>query len=392
MKKIVAINTVNYGSTGNMMLNLAEQSRKSGFECYTFCQDGHAQLKGIAGNEFIGDWKEKRLSDALNTLIGSQGSLNKCGTKRFLKRLDELQPDLIHLHNLHSNFINLDMLFSYLKTKDIPVVWTLHDCWAFTGHCPHFVTAGCERWKTGCHDCPLYREYPATLIDRSAVMYEKKKAMFNGVGNMSLVVPSQWMGRFLPDSFLKDYSYQVIYNGIDQTVFSPKTNSFRQTHNLEDKYLILTVAFPWTEQKGLDRVLHLADQLDDDYQIVMIGAENISHDRILCIPRTNNAAALAEIYTAADVLLNASRVESFGLTNIEALACGTPVISYGAGGNIETFDETCGRLVTDDTLLPTVYDLRKNPLFGEACRIFAKRFSLQNMYDAYLDLYQKMIG
>ncbi|MBR3128869.1 MAG: glycosyltransferase, partial [Solobacterium sp.] len=376
MKTIVGINTVNYGSTGKLMLGLAEQARRSGYEYRTFCQDGHAQIKGIPGNAFIGSWVEKRISDAINTMTGYQGALNHFGTNAFLKKLDHIHPDLIHLHNLHSNFVNLDALFAYIKKNNIPVVWTLHDCWAFTGHCPHFITAGCTRWQTGCHDCPLYREYPAAIKDRSREMYARKKEMFTGIENMELAVPSKWMQSFLPDSFLKEYPSQVIYNGIDLNLFQPREGSFCRDHHLEDKFIILAVAFPWTEQKGLDRMLALADRLDDSWQIVLVGIDHVENEKILCIPRTADQKQLTEIYTAADVLINPSRVESFGLVNVEALACGTPVISYGAGGNIETFDDSCGRLVNDDNLVEVLHDMKEKQMPAQACIEYARRFDL----------------
>ncbi|MBR0214380.1 MAG: glycosyltransferase [Solobacterium sp.] len=391
MKTIVGINTVNYGSTGKLMLGLAEQARASGCVYKTFCQDGHAQIKGIPDNSFIGTWVEKRISDAVNTVTGYQGALNHFGTNAFLKELDRISPDLIHLHNLHSNFINLESLFAYIKKRDIPVIWTLHDCWAFTGHCPHFVTAGCELWKTGCHDCPLYREYPAVMTDRSVRMYEKKKQMFTGIPKMTLTVPSEWMRRFLPDSFLCEYPSRVIYNGIDRNVFRPVSSAFRKRYSLEGRFIVLAVAFPWTNQKGLDRMLSLAEQLDDTFQLVMVGTEKTGSDRILCIPRTASQQELAEIYSAADVLINPSRVESFGLVNAEALACGTPVLSYGAGGNVETFDSSCGRLVNDSNLTVTLNEMKNRPLSPEACREYSRRFDLKTMYENYLSLYEQML-
>ena len=393
LKKIVGINTVNYGSTGKLMLGLAEQARNDGFSYWTFCQDGHAQIRDIPGHAFIGNWVEKRLSDAVNTVTGCQGALNCFGTKQFLQELDQIQPDLIHLHNLHSNFINLHQLFSYIKDRNIPVVWTLHDCWAFTGHCPHFVTVSCDKWKTSCHDCPLYREYPSALVDRSKQMYTKKKNMFTGVTNMKLVTPSKWMQDFLPDSFLREYPSQVIYNGIDLNVFRYRNSTFRQEHALEDKFIILGVASPWTNQKGLDRMERLAGQLDDSCRIVLVGTKHTDSDRIICVPRTSDQRELAGIYSSANVLLNPSRVESFGLVNVEALACGTPVLSYGAGGNAETFDDSCGRLVTDDTVLAVIHDLQHNNMIPkENCMAFTQRFDIRTMYRQYLELYQNMLN
>ena len=266
-------------------------------------------------------------------LLDNEGFNCKRRTRTFLKWAEEYDPDLLWLHNLHGYYINVEMLFDWIKSRpQMEVRWTLHDCWAFTGHCSHFSYVNCDRWKTCCEKCVQIEQYPKAYKDRSRENYVRKKKAFCGVKNLTLIVPSKWLKKNVEKSFLKEYPIEVRYNTVDETVFKRTESDFRQKHNLEGKTIVLGVASIWTERKGLSDFVELRAMLDETYAIVLVGltdkqAQSLPPD-IICIARTNSKQELAEIYTAADVFINPSREETFGLTTLEALSCGTPAIVY----------------------------------------------------------------
>ncbi len=393
MKTIVEINSYNFASTGKIMLGIADTARKQGYCVITFNPSGNSQKKGISGNKTIGNIFERQLSSKINYYTGKQGRLNYYGTKKLLRDMDNIKPDIIHFHNLHSNYVNLKMLFDYINAHNIKVVWTLHDCWAFTGHCPYFDIARCEKWKTACHDCAMYKEYPASRTDTSASEYEFKKRLFTGVKSMNIVTPSQWLADLTKQSFLKEYPVQVIFNGINLEKFHSGNSDFRDKYHLNGKFIVLGVAFSWGERKGQDRFEKLAEQLDDRFQIVMVGIneQNVKSEKIICIKKTDNQEQLAEIYSAADVLLNPTREDNFPTVNIEALACGTPVLSYGAGGSAEAFDEKSGMVVSDETVVPVLDKLFYENFKSEDCVNRGEQFEQELKFQEYVKLYDKLL-
>jgi glycosyltransferase involved in cell wall biosynthesis len=266
----VEINSTNIGSTGTIMLQLAENACEKGYDiCVSYPQSRENAIKHKSKDLTIGNRISRNLHLRIATLTGASGCLSRISTKLYLRKLNQTKPKLLHLHNLHNSYINLPTLFGYIKRNNIPVVWTLHDCWAFTGHCPHFDMIGCEKWKTGCYACPRHREYPKSYVDNSRYMYYLKKKWFTGVQNMTIVTPSQWLADLVKQSYLKDYPVQVINNGIDLSVFRPQESNFRKQYGIPaDKKIILGVAFGWGERKGLDVFLELAKRLDGGYQIV----------------------------------------------------------------------------------------------------------------------------
>jgi glycosyltransferase involved in cell wall biosynthesis len=299
---------------------------------------------------------------ALTKLTDLHGFGSRMATWRFIEKVKALDPDIIHLHNIHGYYINVEILFDYLKKAGKPVVWTLHDCWAFTGHCSYFDYAGCDRWKTGCFSCPQKRDYPESLlIDNSRNNYSKKKAVFNGVKNLTIVTPSKWLADLVRQSFLAEYPVQVINNGIDLDVFRPVSGDFKQKQHLEGKHIILGLASIWDRRKGLKHFVAMAPGLRADETIVLIGlSEQQIRDLppgILGIPRTNSAGELAEIYSAADVFVNPTSEDNFPTTNLESLACGTPVITFDTGGSVESISPGCGIVVKkeeSETLLDRI--------------------------------------
>ena len=394
---ILEINTVNFGSTGKIMKGIAAIAREKGdhvWLCYP--KYDMNQKNRVEGDILIGN----RLSFYLHLKITAYLGLNGCGsvlsTFRFLREVDRLNIDAIHLHNLHNSYINLPILFRYLKRKRIPVIWTLHDCWAFTGQCPHFAVAKCAKWKKGCHHCPQTNLYPSSHVDRTRLMWKLKRKWFTGIENMTIVTPSQWLTDLVKQSYLKDYPVKVIHNGIDLSVFKPTASDFRERHGIPtDKPILLGVAFGWGERKGLDVFVKLAQDLGDAYQIVLVGTDDridaLLPANIISIHRTQDQHELAEIYSAADVFVNPTREEVLGLVNIEANACGTPVITFKSGGSPECIDTTSGAVVECDDVeemkLEIIRACTKRPYCAEKCRSRAEQFDANKVYQEYLNLY-----
>jgi putative colanic acid biosynthesis glycosyltransferase len=337
--KVLQINTVcGVGSVGRIVRQIHEALREKGHESYIAY--GRKPL-GCDGAIRIGGDLDVYFQVFLTRVFDLHGFGSKKATKKFLKIVEEINPDIIHLHNIHGYYLNIEVLFDFLKSFDKPVVWTLHDCWAFTGHCSYFTYAKCERWKTGCYSCPEKKSYPRSVIfDNSKSNYARKKKAFTGAKNMTLVTPSQWLAGLVKESFLRDYPVQVIPNGIDTEVFKPTPSDFKKRYGLDGKFLILGVANVWEKRKGFDYFLDLSKYLSDDEIIVLVGLsdERIKNlpNNIIGIKRTNSAKELSEIYTAADVFFNPTLEDNYPTVNLEAQACGTYVITFDSGGAKET--------------------------------------------------------
>ena len=273
-------------------------------------------------------------------LADGAGFGSKHTTKAFVKWIKEYNPDVIHLHNLHGYYINIEILFDYLKTCQKKIIWTLHDCWSFPGHSAYSDAIGCEKWQSGCNKCPQIKEYPKSVIDNSKRNWEKKRNIFSNIPNMTIVTPSKWLAELVKKSFLGDYPIKVIHNGIDTSQFKPLKNDFKKIHGIEDKFMVLGVATAWNDMKGYADFLKLSDMLDDDCKLVMVGLTDEQINRlppkILGIKRTASVEELAYIYSAADVFVNLSYCENYPTVNLEARACQTPVITYNTGGSPES--------------------------------------------------------
>lgn len=334
--RILFINSVcGIRSTGRICTDLATELEAQGHECkiaYGRVDEVPEKFQKYALR--IGTDMDLKLHALKTRLFDRHGFGSKKATKAFLRWADEFDPQLLWLHNLHGYYINIELLFDWIKSRPhMEVKWTLHDCWAFTGHCPHFTVANCSRWKSGCRNCPQKRGYPSSiLLDNSRQNYLRKKAAFCGVKSMSLISPSNWLAGLVKQSFLKDYPLEVCYNTVDREVFKPRAGNFRAVHNLEDKKIVLGVSSMWDERKGLYDFFKLADMLSDNWRIVLVGLSDAQlkdlKPNILGFPRTNNTRELAEIYSAADVFFNPSIEETFGMTSLEAMCCGTKAIVY----------------------------------------------------------------
>ena len=343
--KVVQINTFPYKATGSIMMNIHNKLLEEQYDSYVVWGRGRA-----AQNEHeiaILDEFGVKLHGIYTRITDKTGFASKKVTRELINKLQQIEPDIIHLHNIHGYYLNIELLFNYIRNNNIKVVWTLHDCWAFTGHCAYFDMVGCEKWKTGCHDCEQKKTYPSSLIkDNSYWNWEKKRSLFTNL-NITLVTPCKWLKNIVKQSFLKEYPVEVIYNGIDLNTFHPEKTDFEEKYNLQGKYVILGVASEWTERKGLKDFLKLEEMLDRiKYKIVLVGLtqKQIKElpDSIVGIERTQNVQELVGIYTRANVFFNPTYEDNFPTTNLEAIACGTPVITYNTGGSPETISEKTG--------------------------------------------------
>lgn len=395
---ILYINAVNYGSTGTIMKQMSEIARSAGYA--TYCAIA-GEKTGSDQNDclIISSYTVRRINEILDKLVSIRGYDSFFSTLFFLKKISQLNPRIIHLHNLHSNYINLPLLFRYIKKRKIKTIWTLHDCWAFTGRCPHFLALSCEKWKTGCHKCeyPL-NSYPVAIHNRTSFMWEKKKKWFTGVDDLTIVTPSEWLASMVQQSFLNCYPIKVINNGIDLSIYKRTHSNFREKYHIaHDSHIILGVAFGWNYRKGLDSFIELSRKMDcEKYTVVLVGTdasvETALPQNIISIRKTNNQQELAEIYSAADVFVNPTREDTFPTVNIEALACGTPVITYRTGGSPEILDNTCGCVVAcndiDGLEKQIRYICESHPFTSEMCERRAKMYSKNDMLKKYINLYQ----
>ena len=389
--KVFEINTVcGYGSTGRIVNGIYDTLKARGDDCFVAygrkeAPDGYAKICLDSAPEVYA-----------HALLAKTVDMDGCGSRRatakLIRKLEEYQPDVIHLHNLHGYYLNIKMLFRYLAEKEIPVVWTLHDCWSFTGTCFHFEYIGCDRWKSHCHDCP--KRQHGLCRDGSKEMFTLKKDLFTGVKNMTVVTPSQWLADLAKQSYLSKYPVRVIHNGIRLSDFKPTPC----TRDFGGKRVVLGVASVWTPTKGLDTLIRLADSLGEAYQVVVVGLNDRQlkalPDSVMGIKRTNSIQELAELYSAADVFVNPTMADNYPTTNLEALACGTQVITYRTGGSPESVDETCGAVVAqgdEEALRAEIIRLCDAPRSAEACLNRARSFDQADRFGEYADLFRDLV-
>lgn len=394
---IAMINCGLVGSTGKIMLQIADCAVENG---HNVCLVASAlpvnkTVKTKHKVLFIGSELTRKINVALGRITGFTNCFAYFATKRVLKQLDSFNPDLIHLHNLHESYINLPLLFKYIKKKNIKIVWTLHDCWDFTGHCSYCDRAGCDKWKTYCYNCPNYKDYPISLIDNSKYMYRLKNKWFKGIENLTIVTPSNWLAGLVKQSFLKDYPVKVINNGIDLSVFKPTDGDFRQKYGLENKFILLGVAFGWGKKKGLDVFIELSKRFDEKFQIVLVGTDDnvdkLLPENIISVHRTHNQTELAEIYSAADLFINPTREDNYPTVNMEAIACGTPVLTFNTGGSPELVSSNTGSIVECDDIFSLKNEIIRicndKPFSTEACIEASNSFNNKHKFKDYVELY-----
>ena len=393
MSRLLQINvTANWGSTGKIAESIGISAINQGWESYLaygrYSNPSQSQLIPI-GTSLDTYWHY-----GMQRIMDNEGLCSVQATMKLVKKIQEIKPDVVQLHNIHDHYLNYRILFEYLNQTDIKVVWTFHDCWAFTGHCFHFVTKGCEKWKTGCHHCPLRNEYPKTFMDNSSRNYELKKKLFTANQNLIIVPCSEWMEGFVKESFLKDKKIITIHNGVDIDTFAPIPLLRRN-----DKFRIIAVSSVWTKAKGLYDIYRLREMLPAEVEIMMVGLSEKQlktlPDGINGIQRTQNVQELVRLYNEADVLINPTYADTFPTVNLEALACGTPVITYQTGGSPEAVDEKTGFVIPQgdvNALFNAILKVRDGNIKREDCRKRAVNlYDKNSCYSKYIDLYNSLL-
>lgn len=344
--KYVQINTYYKGSsTATIMKGIHAELKKQGVDSYMFWGRSHETIN--ENEQCFASKTGVYWHGVMARLTDRAGFYSKRDTARLLERLDEIDPDVVHLHNIHGYYVNIEMLFGWLATHRCQVKWTLHDCWALTGHCAYFTYAKCVQWQSHCaylEPCPQLDTYPKTFCKSNCARnYEDKKRIFTSVPpeRMTLITPSQWLADLVGQSFLKDYPVEVRHNTIDKSVFKPTPSDFRERYGIGDRFMILGVASPWTERKGLSDFVRLAGELDSEkYAIVLVGLSKKQikgmPETIVGLTRTDSPHELVGIYSTADVFFNPTVEDNYPTVNLEAEACGTPVVTYDTGGCGET--------------------------------------------------------
>jgi putative colanic acid biosynthesis glycosyltransferase len=393
----------NKGSVGRIAEQIGDTVLENGWESYvTYARESNPSTSKTLkiGSKYDVYWHgiETRIFD--NHCFSSRSATNG-----LIKMIKEIKPDVIHMHHLHGYYINIEILFKYLKESELPLVWTFHDCWSFTGHCAYFEYVGCDKWKTQCYDCEQKNEYPKSLIfDRSRQNYIDKKRIFNSVDNMTIVPVSNWLEEKVKESFLKDIPCRVIQNGIDLDMFYPRGSrqAIQVKLRLKGKFMILGVASTWEKRKGLDEFVKLSKLIEIDiFVIVLIGLSESQikslPENIIGIQRTENVGQLADFYSAADVFLNPTLEDTFPTTNLESLACGTPVITYRTGGSVESVNIDTGLVVEQGDvsgLMKAINNIRDNgkEFYSDNCRKSAiKNFDKRIKFNDYFELYTEIL-
>lgn len=390
MPKLLQINvTANWGSTGKMAEAIGLTAVSNGWASFI----AYGRIAEHSSSELIkvGTRIEPYIHYLYDRLFDMEGLGSKIATKTLVKYIAAIKPDVIHLHNIHDHYLNYQILFEYLNKTDIKIVWTFHDCWTFTGHCYHFVHVNCMKWIDQCSDCVQKYKF----VDRSRENYLLKKLLFTSCENLTVVPCSEWMGDFVKKSFFKNKPITVIHNGVDLNVF----RVLSENRPRDDKHRILAVSNVWTSSKGINDIHRLRSLLSDDFLITVVGLSvdqiNNLPEGVEGVPRTRDVQELVQLYNEADVLINPTYADTFPTVNLEALACGTPVITYRTGGSPEAIDEKTGVVVEQgavESLAQAIIGLRNKPLSREDCRARAEEyFDKDKCIKKYFELYESIL-
>lgn len=397
--RVLQINgSCNYGSTGKICYAVSQLLNEHGIDneiCFSSLDSNYSQSFKFCSRTL------QIFNAMVSRIFGNFGFEDYFATKRLIDYIEAYSPDIIHIHNIHSHDVNIRMLFSYLsKHKEIKVYYTFHDCWAFTGYCYYFTAIGCEKWRYQCNRCPQYKKF-SWLVDRSKDLFCEKEKIFKSI-DLHIITPSKWLGDLIKQSFLSDCAVHVINNGINLEIFKPTKSIFRQDYGIGvNTKIVLGVSFEWGYRKGLDIFIELAERFkDENIKIVLVGIDDSINvkipDTIIKIQRTKNQHDLAAIYSAADVFINPTREDNYPTVNMEAIACGTPVITFNTGGSIEVINKNTGVIVNDNTVDDIEIAIRNMPLKDEAisdlCRKEAMAFDEKATYKKYIDLYLSMVA
>lgn len=391
-KKVVSLNAHGKFSTGNIATSITEALKND--SKFVYSRDNVSKDFAVKHYSKLELW-----SDIVMTRVtGFDSVWSWNNTRKILRLLKKEKPDIIHLHNLHGFYVNYNKLFKFIKKHNIKVVWTLHDCWSFTGHCAYFDLIGCEKWKTQCKNCPIHKEtyLKSWLFDCSRMNFKRKKKAFCGVENLTVVTPSQWLADLARESFLKEYPIQVINNGVNVENFKIRPNENFGDILPSDKKIVVAVASSWDKRKGLDDVVEISRRLPRDYAVVVVGVteeqkKQLKEENIITVTRTENQRQLAELYSAAYTFINPTYEENYPTVNLEALCCGCPVITYSTGGSAEMLDESNGIVVPKgdvEAMLSAVLGIGEKQFDREAIsRAAREKHPYDGMIFKYIDLY-----
>jgi len=395
--KILQINSqIGSGSVGRIVLDLHDMLVQQGDECRIAYGRGKNQSVVESDCYKIGNMMEVCTHTLLTRITDRTGFYFANSTKKLIQWIEEYNPDIIHMHGNYGYYINIEVLMSYLAKKNIPVVNTLHSCWDFTGHCCYFDYVNCDRWKTGCYSCPQKKSYPSSLLfDASKENYVDKKRLYTGIKNMTIVTPSKWLEKLVSESYLNKYPVLTINNGIDLNVFKPIERKFNKYNIDVNKKIILGVSNGWEKRKGIEDFYELAEIIGDDMQIVLLGLKEEQRKKlpnnIIGIKRTENIQEMVELYSIADVLFNPTYEDNYPTVNLEAIACGTPVVTYDTGGSGEIIrDKNYGLIIEYkdySALLKFISSNEKSNLKIDELYALSK----ERMIDDYRKLYKNML-
>lgn len=397
--RVLHINAVyGTGSTGVIVADIHKKSLQNNIESYVAYAISPISKDKIPNAYKIGSVVDRKVHAVLGRINGKQAYFSKKATGKLLQHMDLLKPDIVHLHNLHSNYVNLNILLKYLAENDISTVITLHDCWFYTGGCFHYTQAGCFKWLEQCKDCPKKgQDTRAYIRDCSNEILEDRRKYFGQISNLTVVGVSEWITNEAAKTFLKNNRIATIYNGVDLDFFKPSESDFRRKNNLENKFLVLGIANKWLKQTNKRALELFVNQLDEDSKFVLIGCSRGQQDslpkNIMAVPYVKDRYELRNIYSACDVFVNCTWEESLSMVNIEAQSCGTPVVTYANTGVKETVDGESGiRVQTGNAqeLFDAVIEIKKNgkAAYSDKCRRFvSEKFNREKEYDKYLKLY-----
>lgn len=387
MPKILFINTVSgFSSTGKITGELASLPGYESLICF-------GRKKDYLNKETykFATMADNCIAAAKTILFDDNLHLCKNATEKLIAKIKEFDPDIIHLHNLHGYYVHVKKLFEFLSEYKRPVIWTLHDCWSFTGYCPHFDMIGCEKYKSECKDCPHGFSYPFSIFKQNVNSdYIEKKRLFNSLDNLTIVTPSEWLKDRVKESFLKKNRVVVIRNGINIPEVEIKK---------AERFNILAVSSYWTKEKGIDELKKIIPLLDKDIDITVVGDckdKDPAFSRCMMVNRTNNYEELLELYSKAHLLINPTLEEVLGLVNMEAQSCGTPVITYNTGGSPETVSEKSGIIVAKNdyqTMAQKINELKDSYYFdNELIKKNSREFDKKIMLDSYDSLYKEALN
>lgn len=394
MPKVFQINvTANWGSTGKIAEQIGSCAIQHGWDSYL----AYGRMSNPSKNSLIKIGNQLYVYEHYieNKLFDNEGLASRYATVKLINKIKEISPDIIHLHNIHDHYLNYKLLFNFLNSISIPVVWTFHDCWAFTGSCYYFDVTHCDKWKSLCVKCPA----PEGFYSQAKKHFLLKKKLYGAKTNLTIVPVSSWIEGLVRRSFLSNCHLETIKNGIDLSIFKPRQTDVRNRLSIKkETFVVLGVALPWSARKGLMDFIKLATC--DNFQIVLVGVskeqKKILPPNIIAIERTSSAQELAEYYSMADLFVNPTYSDNYPTTNLEALACGTPVITYNTGGSPEAIDENTGMVVEQgniDALAKAIHQAINKPFLSDNCRKRAERyFDKDKCFEKYIKLYERLLG